>query len=258
MWSILIDSIYLTILYPITLVICIFIGYKISKKMYINKNRSWKASGIETSVISIFALLLSFTFLSSYNSMKSRVELMHETSDASENLRRTSLLSSDSLKLDTREYLIDYLDILHNFRPYYLQSEEKLKTEIEKVNKVYLAQLVAISRSGAAGKKEVENLIPYFNQLNANFYHIINSYDERTPHIIILLLLVSSWLIGILIGFMNAFHERRHFLVPFIFVVLVSGSIQCIRDLDNPYEGIIQPNFNDFANQREALIQHIR
>ena len=137
-------------------------------------------------------------------------------------------------------------------------AKQDYQTEIEKVNKVYLAQLVAISRSGAAGKKEVENLMPYFNHLNANFYHIINSYDERTPHIIILLLLVSSWLIGILVGFMNAFHERRHFLVPFIFVVLVSGSIQCIRDLDNPYEGIIQPNFNDFANQREALIQHIR
>jgi hypothetical protein len=91
------------------------------------------------------------------------------------------------------------------------------------------------------------------NQLNGNFIRIVHSYDVRTPPLIMVLLVFSSLLIGILIGFLNSFNNKTHYLVPFIFVVIVSICIQSIRDLDNPYIGSMQPSFNDFSRQLGIL-----
>ena len=131
MWIDFIDSVYFTIFYPLTLIAAVLIGYNITRKVYVNKNRGWKASGVEASVIGIFALLLSFTFLSSNNSMKSRVEIMHETSDAAANLRRQSLLADDTIKAAAKEYLISYLNIMSDFKTHYLGGEEQLTKEVE-------------------------------------------------------------------------------------------------------------------------------
>lgn len=258
MWVNLIDSVYFTILYPVTLTAFVMIGYFITRKQYIAKNKPWKASGIETSVIAIFALLLSFTFLSSNNSMKARTALMHETSNASANLRRMSLLTDDPVKTATKEYLINYLEIMRDFRARYLQGEDRLVNDVEAVNGNYLTRLTSLSKLNPADREDVQRLMPYFNALNSHFYQILSSYNERTPRLIITLLIVSSWLIGMLVGFMNGFHARRHYLVPFIFIVLVTWSIQAIRDLDNPYNGVIQPKFDDLGKQREILIHSTR
>jgi hypothetical protein len=236
----------------------VLIGYSITQKIYIKNNKPWKASGIETSVIAIYALLLSFTFLSSNNSMKSRVEMMHQTSDASANLRRQSLLSTDTIKAVTKDYLINYLEIMRDFKNHYLKGEDELIKDIENVNGDYLTALTSIGKSSASGKDEALRLMPYFNELNSHFYRILSSYNERTPHLIIILLIISSWLIGVLVGFLNGFHSERHYLVPFIFLVLVTLCIQSIRDLDNPYSGTIQPKFDDFGKQREILVHSTR
>ncbi|HLK30170.1 MAG TPA: hypothetical protein VKT28_16430 [Puia sp.] len=258
MWIDFIDSVYFTIFYPITLIVSVLIGYSITRRLYIKKGKPWKASGVETSVIAIFALLLSFTFLSSNNSMKSRVDIMHETTDAAANLRRQSLLTDDTVKAATKEYLMNYLEIMHDFKKHYLKGEDELIRDIETVNGNYLTEITAIGKSSAAEKEEVLRLMPYFNELNSHFYRILSSYNERTPHLIIILLIVSSWLIGVLVGFLNGFHEERHYLVPFIFLVLVTLCIQTIRDLDNPYNGTIQPKFEDFGKQRDILIHSTR
>ena len=258
MWVDIIDSVIFTILYPVTLLIAVIFGYIIARRFYVRRNEEWKASGVEASVIGIFALLLSFTFLSSNNSMKDRLKLIHETSDATVNLRRESLIASDDIKQATKQYLISYLGILTDFRNRYFIGEKKLVRDIDSVNGNYLTVLVARSRSGAEGKQEIQTLLPYFNELNTHFYRILFSYDERTPLIIIILLIVSSWLIGVLVGFLNGFHQNRHYLVPFIFIVLVTLCIQSIRDLDNPYGGSIQPQYSNFKSQQESLLNSTR
>jgi hypothetical protein len=190
--------------------------------------------------------------------MKSRVDMMHATTDATASLRRLSLLMDDTIKTATKEYLISYLDIMRDFKTHYLSGEEQLIKEVETVNGNYLTILTAVGKSSTGEKEEVLRLMPYFNELNSHFYRILSSYHERTPHLIIILLIVSSWLIGVLVGFLNGFHLERHYLVPFIFVVLVTLCVQSIRDLDNPSNGTIQPKFTDFEKQREILINSTR
>ena len=112
---------------------------------------------------------------------------MHRTSDASPNLRRRSLLSTDTIKAVTKDYLINYLEIMRDFKNHYLKGEDELIKDIENVNGDYLTALTSIGKSGASGKDEALRLMPYFNELNSHFYRILSSYNERTPHLIIIL-----------------------------------------------------------------------
>ncbi len=114
------------------------------------------------------------------------------------------------------------------------------------------------SKQDPGSKQEVLMLLPLFNEMNNHFYQIVGSYDIRTPHLIITLLLVSSLLIGMLVGFLNGFHKRPHYLVPVIFVVLVALCVQAIRDLDNPFNGSIQPSFESFSVQKTGLLNSTR
>ena len=192
MWVDIVDSVLFTVLYPVTLLGTVIVGYIIAKKIYVVKNKEWKASGVESSVIGIFALLLSFTFLSSNNSMKDRLKLLHDTSDAAANLRRESLFLEDDIKETTKQYLIKYLGILADFKGHYLSGEQKLINEIENINGNYLSFLTSRNKLNPGEKKEEILLLPYFNELNTHFYRMVYSYDERTPHLIIILLIVSS------------------------------------------------------------------
>jgi hypothetical protein len=258
MWVDIVDSVLFTIIYPVTLFIAVAIGLAIAQRTHTLKNRQWQSSGVEGSVIGIFALLLSFTFAASHNSMKDRMNLLHGTTDAVANFRRETLFLDNDIKEATKQYLVKYLDILGNFREHYIAGEKKLIERVETVNGDYLTFLTARGKLNADAKQQIHLLLPYFNQLNGYFYRIVFSYDERTPHLIIILLIVSSWLIGLLVGFVNGIYEKIKVLVPLIFLVLVSLCVQAIRDLDNPNSGTIRPEFADFIKQENSLMNSTR
>ncbi|WP_166647928.1 hypothetical protein [Hymenobacter sp. UV11] len=70
-----------------------------------------------------------------------------------------------------------------------------------------------------------------------------------------LLLLISSWAIGVLVGFTNSAQETRHYFVPVLFVIISALTVQAIRDLDNPKLGFIRPNYQNLEDLRR-LIEH--
>ena len=255
MWKDIIGSSLFTVLFPVLLVLSVIIGGFIAKKTWINKKIVWKGSGIESSVIAIFSLLLSFTFFASNNLMPDRIAILNNVKEAASGLGRVSMFTNDTVRQQTRIYLIGNLSILSDFNSQYLVSEEKLRENMEGIDEKYLDILAPIAKRDSSVKSDVFTLLTYINRLNGSFYRLVNSYDERTPPITIILLVLSALLIGVLIGFLNSFNSKTHFLVPVIFVVIVSLSIQSIRDLDNPYQGSIEPNFKDFSNQLK-LIQH--
>jgi hypothetical protein len=253
MWKSIINSHLFTIIYPVVLGACLILGAIIARRTWLNKKIIWKSSGVEGAVIAIFSLLLSFTFFASNNLMRDRLVLINNMRDATASLRRVSLITNDSLKEETKKYLIGYLTIMSDFKTNYLASEENLQDSMEDINGRYLTVLTMEAKKDTLSRNDVLVIMPYLNQLNGFFYRMINSYDERTPPLIIILLVFSSLLIAILVGFLNSFNNRRHFLVPVIFLVIVSLCIQSIRDLDNPYIGSIQPSFKDFKRQLDII-----
>jgi len=190
--------------------------------------------------------------------MKARLDLVQNTADAAANLRRQSLFVQPDMKDTTRIYLIAYFKLMEKFEEHYTSAEAVLVKEIESTNGNYLSYLVNSSKKDTESRQQALMLLPLFNALNNHFYQIVSTYDIRTPHLIITLLLTSSLLIGMLVGFLNGFHTSPHYLVPVIFVVLVALCVQAIRDLDNPYSGSIQPSFKSFTIQKQGLINSKR
>ena len=93
------------------------------------------------------------------------------------------------------------------------------------------------------------------HKLSAATSRLHYSYQEGTPNSIIALLLISSWAIGVLVGFSNSAQETRHFLVPALFVVISVLTVQAIRDLDNPGLGFIRPNYGNLQDLQRLIAQ---
>lgn len=250
-----IDSTLFSILYPVILIGMLIAGYLIASLRYKKKNRIWSPSGTEGPIIGFFALLLSFTFLSSNNVMRERTVLVHNEADAIANLRRQSLLYSDDLKNITKEYLIRYIDqqiAFYSASDY--QGTETIRTQTESLNGEYLTGIFRIGSKSVDSKLQLQALYPYYNSLSSSFYAVTYSFAERVPLLIILLLIVASLLISILVGFMNGFYEGgKHLLVPLIFIVLATFSIQAIRDMDNPSKGTIKPKIDNLKGIKISL-----
>ena len=82
MWRSLFDVLWFTLAYPVSLLLAVALGYLVAEVHYRRRRKIWKPSGIENALITIFGLLLSFTLLSSNNTLKERTVLIHQSSDA--------------------------------------------------------------------------------------------------------------------------------------------------------------------------------
>lgn len=69
MWYRLFESLWFMLAYPVTLLLAVLVGYWFAEVYYHRRNRIWKASGIESALITIHGLLLSFTLLPSNNGL---------------------------------------------------------------------------------------------------------------------------------------------------------------------------------------------
>jgi hypothetical protein len=253
MWKPIINSHYFTVIYPVFLVLSVIIGAVIARRTWVNKKIEWKSSGVDSSVVAIYSLLLSFTFFASNNLMRDRLVILNNMKEYSASIWKTSLLTNDTIQDATKKYLTGCLTIVSDFKTHYLFSEIQLKKEFDSLNSIYMSVLSTESRRSVTSKNDAMTLVPYVNQLNGSFIRFVHSYDVRTPPLIMILLVFSSLLIGVLVGFLNSFNNKTHYLVPVIFVVIVSLCIQSIRDLDNPYIGTIQPSFEDFSRQLNII-----
>ena len=227
-----VDSLFFSFLYFLVLVGSVLLGYYLAQRFYLQRNKTWEKSGVESSLIGFFALVISFTLSASYSSSHDRNKLIHEQGDALAQMHRESLLLPPPLRMNVKQYLLHHIDAQISFYERRLQKDSVVKL-ITRQNGNFFNAI----RSDSVTRKGLLSLTPSYNLLSASTFRMLYSYDERTPLIIIFLLVVSSWLIGLLVGFLNGFHKGRHILVPLLYIILVAFTMQAIRDLDNPLKG---------------------
>jgi hypothetical protein len=192
--------------------------------------------------------------------MRDRISIVHKEADAISNLHRQSLLCSQNYKYLTKEFLIRYIDQQISFYEAHAHQEsDQIKKQIELLNGDYLTNILKIGNSNPDLKLQLQSLYPHYNNLSSSFYAITYSFAERTPVSVIGLLIIASLLIGMLVGFMNGFYDGgKHLLVPLIFIVLVTLSIQTIRDMDNPTKGAIKPKIDNLIELKMSLLSSTR
>ena len=250
MWRSLFDVLWFTLAYPVSLLLAVALGYLVAEMNYRRRGRIWKPSGIENALITIFGLLLSFTLLSSNNTLKERTVLIHQSSDAVAELYRESELLPAAGPAIVRSFLLRFLALeLAEHRPKPLPDPAHAR-KIAVLDRQAWQQLRAAVRP-----EEVRRLLPALHKLSAATSRLHYSYQEGTPYSIIGLLLISSWAIGVLVGFSNSAQETRHYLVPALVVVISVLTVQAIRDLDNPELGFIRPNYGNLQDLQRLIAQ---
>jgi len=60
--------------------------------------------------------------------------------------------------------------------------------------------------------------MPYVNQLNGSFIRFVHSMMSEHQPLIMISVGFSSLLIGILVGFLNSFNNKKHYLVLLFFL----------------------------------------
>lgn len=249
-----IDSTFFSFLFPIMLILCVAGGYYGAYRSYKRKHETWKMSGVETSIIGFFALLLSFTLLSAGNGIKERTNLIHQQSDGLAQLYRNTYFLPDTLQLRAKKYLLTHIELMLSFQEEKRANKDWVEQQINHNNEAFI-QFLSILKKSDANKEYVATLLPSFNLLSASAFRILYSYEERTPLLVIILIIISSLLIAFLVGFMNGFYEKKHYLVPLIYIILVALTVQAIRDMDNPYHGSIKPSYQNIKNIKSMIVE---
>lgn len=242
-----IDSTFFSFLFPILLLLFVGIGYYAARKY--KKTGVWESSGVENAVIGIFALLISFTFLNSGNAFRDRNSLIHQEADAIMKMSRYASTLDDSTNKLTRDFIKEFLlNQIDKHRETYQTNDSLMHKGREISTDFWISLQARRSNLEVSQQANFANLCSAFDQLQSCFARLAFSFDERTPPLIIYVLIIASLLIGVLIGFMNAIKSRVHYLVPAIYVILICLMMQTIRDLDNPYKGVILNNYSDIED----------
>jgi hypothetical protein len=246
------DSDLFTVLYPVVLTGMIIAGYFIAGKYYYRRQVAWKASGIENGILGLFGLLLSFTLLMSGNAQKERTNMVHQMGDGVAQMKIAADVLAPEDRTAVYGYLRSHIDLHLALYEKQIEKTSSLVNELNKLNENFWPML-HYKNDSVEFNQDIHTLLPIYNQLNSASFKLTYSYSERIPPLIYLVLILSSWLLAVLVGFMNGFHEKRHYLVPLIYLVIVSLMMQAIRDIDNPYKGSVKPKYENLKNLRTLL-----
>lgn len=229
-------------------------GYLYARWRYLKRQRPWKASGIENGIIGFYGLLLSFTMLQSGTAYRERMLLIHQHAEALQRVYHESFFLSDSLHHKVKQSFIEIAELKVRMGN---ASPREVNALMEQINEVYRRGWSQIRKAKRTNGLTPEGhlIAEELHAASALDQRIQYSYTERTPVIIMILLVLGAWMVGVLVGFTNGFNQRHHFLVPMIFFVLTGLTVLAIRDLDNPQHGIIKPSY---INYERALSEMTR
>jgi hypothetical protein len=252
---IVLDSVWFTFFYPILLVGFLALGSIYAIKFYHARKKVWKPIGIEGGLVGIFALLISFTMVVSGNVVRDRANAIHEEAEEISLIYRTCKFYNDTLRGHVHDYLQNFLRIqLGNRTPSYDECQDLIDS-VEIIDQTLDVFLVEYVHSNPAVEGEVISLLPLLHKASAKYSLILYSFTERTPVPIMIALIILSFTIAFLVGFMNSFQEMPDYLIPIIFFVITVLMITGIRDLDNPARGLITPQYDDLQEIQTLIEQ---
>lgn len=252
MWRSAFEMLWFTLAYPVSLVVAVAVGYWFGEVFYRRRQLLWKPSGIESALITIFGLLLSFTLLSSNNALRERTALIHETAGALGEVYQESQLLPAPEQAAIRAVLLRFLALelaQHG------AGQSPPAGHARQLTQLYWQawHQFGLGPAGQLSGPALRQLLPAFNRLSAASSRLHYANQDRTPHAIIVLLVLSSWAIGALVGFTNNSQGERHYFVPLLFVIISVLTVQAIRDLDNPEMGLIRPNYSNLEDLQRFI-----
>ncbi|SFD47875.1 hypothetical protein SAMN05518672_102111 [Chitinophaga sp. CF118] len=240
------------VIYPLLLLASLYVGAFFAKRA-LKRKYEWKLLGVENGMVGFYALLISFSLAQAASHHRERMVYIHDTGDRMALLIRKSELYDPELKEKLKPYYSRLFEILlgeiQSSREVVHQSINKIETLDNNLD----TYLIQYARSSPEREHEVNELIGLIEQMEDVYYRLMYSYHENTPHLILLILVIFSLLIGVLMGFINKIHHNKLHITAVIFMIISILIINTIHDLDTPSLGFIRPTFEDIQDVKESF-----
>ncbi|RDC55500.1 hypothetical protein DU508_14525 [Pedobacter chinensis] len=239
--------IFFLVIYPGLLLLSVFFGAHYAAHR-IRLNKSWKNIGLESSLMSIYALLLSFALAGSSNHANQRNDEIYAVADKLSLVIKKSKYYENELKHGVQKYLITFFSIHnHNLSADAKESEHVIKQILHNDQQLDIF-LINYQKNHVESKSEISEITSNTSALHAAYIRLTQNYGKNTPTLIISILILCSFLMGFLIGYMKKIHNNQTFVVTTIFIIISSVMIGAIWDQDHPGIGLIKPNYQSITD----------
>ena len=254
----LMDSNWFPLIYLTVLICMVVTGVIVSKKFGVTESVQWSHT-LTSVIISFFSLLLAFTLSSSSDSNKARISALQQHRGAIANLYRQSFLFDDSLRRSVKDYAIKAIEIkLSALSVNSFQSTRELYKRSLVFNTTYLRSISALAKDDHHPHVGTRSIIDEMNKIIDLDAQLHYKNQERTPSVVMLLLLIGSWTIGFLMGATGVFFKKRYYIGPIIFTTLTSLTVMIIQDMDNPHRGVVKPPYEIYKDLLDEINQNER
>lgn len=245
----LMDANWFPYMYLTVLICTVLVGIGLSYKLRIAESNIWKSKSLVSAIIGFFSLLLAFTLSSSSNSDKSRTNFMQQHRGALANLYRQSFLFDDSLHRSVKDYILKAIDYkLAGVTNNSAGSIRELDRKASILNNTYMRSMSVIAKNNPAANSGARAIADAMNKIIDLDAQVHYSNQERTPAIVMMLLLLVSWAIGLFMGISGVLFKNKYYLGPIIYTCLTSLTVLIIQDMDNPHQGLVRPPYDIYMD----------
>jgi hypothetical protein len=233
------------------LLVVLVVAYEFGHRLTVGVVSDYKGRPVESALIGLLSLLLGFTFSQTGASYRERLALVHREADAVADCHRFATILPASERTQLRKSIHDYLT---------LKSKQYISVQQGAPENPAELPLMQAQRAIYAAPENPHLDIKLRCELYSRCNHIVQlhfqgyySRQERIPQMVIALLVFGSTVGSFLVGFSTGVHQRRIWVVPTVFIFLVTMTVGTIRDLDEPYGGFIKVDFSNMVELREVL-----
>ena len=233
------------------LVLVLVAAYDVGHRLTVGVVSDYKGRPVESALIGLLSLLLGFTFSQTGASYRERLSLIHKEADAVADCHRFATILPAVHRNQLRKSIHDYLTLKAK------QYNDAQRGVPENPGE---ASLMLAQRAIYAAPENPKLDMKLRCELYVRCNHIVQmhfqgfySRQERIPQMVIALLVFASTVGAFLVGFSTGVNQRRIWVVPTVFIVLVTMTVATIRDLDDPYGGFIMVDFSNMVELRQVL-----
>lgn len=232
------DAFYIATILFFSMLIAIWIGYKIGLKKTKTDNKN---SEISSSLLGLLALILGFTFAMAGSRYENRRNNLIDEANCIGTALLRSDIYPDSLK---NEFKKDFDSYLISRRDYYLLDNDEVKL-IASLKQSAAASDRLWSRATFYAKDknyfiQSNMMMPALNQMFDSASKSNMVLNSKVPETIVYLLLAFSIIISFFIGYNSGLEKKINtkFITGFCFLICIV--IFITLDLDRPRRGLIK------------------
>jgi hypothetical protein len=242
-----ISYIFHLLLYPLLLLVSIFLGRKTAHYSE-GKGYQWKPLGIEGGLMGFYGLLISFTLVQSGNHFKERVDMGQRLADELSELMRITQTVDEEVGGHIRGFIFKAYKVMLAYKYSSKGSVYTVIGRVEGLDRELDKYLLGYIKANPASKSEIVGIMVKLDHVESVAYRILHSYHRGIPLFILFVLVLYSLLMGFLLGFIGMYHKNHIHISTSIFVIISFITINFIHDLNSPAQGFIKPDFQDITD----------